>query len=298
MHTNYLTLLLACCTLSATAQVEFAPIGAVWHYNVDVDLNEDPPLLDYFVYESTGDTLVNNLMMRKVGPYLFYQNGDLVYYWAKDSLNLLYDFGAEVNDTLYLNLMSSCENDSIFTVPYRVVSVDQVMVNNVSLKRFRCESLFLFQNMDLFYYPFEYIERIGSISTIVDLSFLCFTITGGVSEWLRCYTENGEVWQTPRFEWYNQPDCEYRATNSVGQADPVVEFKVFPNPVSTELQLAFSTQWQPLTATIADVSGRVVRQISQPSNVLEVSDLTAGYYWLALSDARGYRAVRGFVRVD
>lgn len=66
--------------LSAKAQAEFAPIGARWFQNAGiVNIWNTHPLEDFYVIESEKDTLVDDLLHRKVGDHLFYQDGDISY---------------------------------------------------------------------------------------------------------------------------------------------------------------------------------------------------------------------------
>ena len=58
--------------LSAAAQAEFAPIGARWFQNVGINTDSYiHPLQDFYVIESEKDTLVDGLLHRKVGDFLF-----------------------------------------------------------------------------------------------------------------------------------------------------------------------------------------------------------------------------------
>jgi hypothetical protein len=296
MRTSYLLLFLLFIAFNATAQVEFAPIGAVWHYNIFVDVEEDPPLLDYFTIESTGDTTVNGFTMRKVGPYLMHQQGNKVYYWAQDSLNLIYDFSVQEGETIMLN-MRGCNLDSviIYKIAFTVDEVTTVVVNNESLKQFKGVAVYTFDNGAEFTVDYAYLEKIGSLAGMIESSVFCYAVLGATPEWLRCYTESGQVWQTPRFQFYGQPDCNYKATNSTRNPYQTAQFKIFPNPVNKQLQTG---DWTPQTARITDLTGRTVRTIRQPDVVLEVGDLPPGYYLLQLTDTDGRRGVQGFVRAD
>jgi len=127
-------LLLCCCSIFS--QQEWAPIGARWVQNIGIDFDSIPvpnPLLDYYVVECTGDSMVNGLNFRKVGDYLMHQNGGKIYYWYGDSLNLVYGFEVEVGDTVNLNLLSCL--GVVVTVPVKVDSVGAIVVSGQTLKR-------------------------------------------------------------------------------------------------------------------------------------------------------------------
>lgn len=91
--------------------VEWAPIGATWHY-----LHGGPELVtELILMESVKDTIILGMTVRKITQILFHDHdgatedlGDIfllqennkIYYFMQDSFHLLYDFDAKVGDTI------------------------------------------------------------------------------------------------------------------------------------------------------------------------------------------------------
>lgn len=99
------------------SQNEFAPIGAVWHFNRDFDLNTFQE--EYSIYKVVKDTTINGQVCRKIDGTLYLKdstitNGlalfvlernDSVFYFNNrfNDFKLLYSFKAKRGDTLMLS---------------------------------------------------------------------------------------------------------------------------------------------------------------------------------------------------
>ena len=94
-------------SFSVAAQ-NFAPIGAVWHY-------EKCGFADFVAYEtieSYADTVINGISCRQLketdynyqvtNTYYMYSRNDSVFFHKNGGFHLLYDFGAEAGDTVVL----------------------------------------------------------------------------------------------------------------------------------------------------------------------------------------------------
>jgi hypothetical protein len=70
-----------------------------------------------------------------------------------------------------------------------------------------------------------------------------------------------------------------------------------PNPATTQLTLTIPPPTQPITATITDVNGRLLRkeQLLNATNTLNIAELPAGLYFIAVQSAE-QRWVRRFVK--
>ena len=166
--------LLLVISFSLSSQIEFAPVGAKWIQNAGATNQGSPfyhPLADYFVIESTGDTLVNGTTYRKVGEHLLYQDAEKIYYLWNDTLRLLYDFGVQVGDTVTFELLG-CLSNWLAPAPHRFVVnyVGQITVDQQLLKRINCLSIEQHQLPD-----YEYIEKIGYTTRVVEDKAGCVT---------------------------------------------------------------------------------------------------------------------------
>ncbi len=188
--------LLCLFSLLAKAQVEFAPIGARWLQNEGIlNIWNTHPLQDFYVIESEKDTLVDGLMYRKVGDYLFYQDSTKIYYRWQDSLPLIYDYGVVAGDTVRFEMFESPLEDEVVENTFVVDKVEYVPTGADSLKRIECRLV----DGAIYLEPYVYLERIGSVRTLVENLTYTIPIIGAVEEWLRCYHDHEISYQTERF---------------------------------------------------------------------------------------------------
>jgi hypothetical protein len=69
--------------------------------------------------------------------------------------------------------------------------------------------------------------------------------------------------------------------------------KLYPNPVVDYLHLVTDIAIE--RVTIYDLTGRVVRQINQPANSIDLSDLSSGIYLLQATSAQG-QSMQKFIK--
>ena len=269
---------------SAAAQAEFAPIGARWFQNAAIEnIWDTHPLQDFYVIESEKDTLVDGLLHRKVGDYLFYQDGAKVYYRWQDSLRLIYDYGVAVGDTVRFEMLDG--PDEIYENTFVIEEAAYVSVGEDSIKRIECRLI----DGALYIQPYVYLERMGATRTLVEDLTYSILIPGAVEEWLRCYQDDEVSYQTERFLMTAEEGegCDYRMPNATGDLQAGVEVSVFPNPVSEgglHVQTDYAGRYM---ATLYNAYGQAVQvREGQGGMQLPVAHLPAGSYRLVL---RGWR---------
>ena len=289
-----LPLLLLCLScLSAKAQAEFAPIGARWFQNAAIEnIWDTHPLQDFYVIESEKDTLVDGLLHRKVGDYLFYQDGAKVYYRWQDSLRLVYDYSVAAGDTVRFELLYGyVQEEGLLPVQntYIVDTVSFVQAGAVSLKKVDCRLLegyecLSFPGSEAFSYT--YLERMGSVRGVLESIETCGPVVpGAVEEWLRCYQDDEVSYQTERFLMTAEEGegCDYRMPNATGDLQAGIEVSVFPNPVSEgvlHIQTDYAGRYM---ATLYNAYGQAVQVREGQGGVqLPVAHLPAGSYRLVL----------------
>jgi len=269
--------------LSAAAQAEFAPIGARWFQNASIDnISGTHPLQDFYVIESEKDTLVDGLLHRKVGDYLFYQDGDKVYYRWQDSLRLIYDYGVAVGDTVRFEMFEWPGEDDIFENTLVVDNISYVPAGMDSLKRIACR---IVEGQGALYTQYyTYLERMGSIRTLVeDLTYA--VPLNYVPQWLRCYQDGEISYQTERFLMTAEEGegCDYRMPNATGEVEDGIEASVFPNPVSEGVLHVQTDYAGRYIATLYNAYGQAVQvQAGLGDLRMPVGRLPAGLYRLVL----------------
>lgn len=288
MKKAFLPVFLLCSHL-AFAQQEWAPVGARWVQNIGIDFDSIPapnPLLDYYIVECTGDSMINNLNFRKVGDHLMHQNGGKIYYWYGDSLNLVYDFEVAVGDTIQLNLLSCVEGEGVATVPVRIDSVGEILVSGQSLKRVVATNLL--SGPDWFHPngTYIYIEKIGRPDRVIieDLA-TCAIINSYEPPWLRCYSDSEIDYKSERFLSFGDLDCEYQPPTGTQEVSRATR-SVYPNP-ATDL-VFIQTDESFLEARLYSLTGQLLSATTlRAEKQIDLSTLPQGLYWLQLRDRQG-----------
>ena len=310
-------LLLPLCTAlllslsSVDAQEEFAPIGARWFQNAFIEnIWGTHPMQDYYIIESEKDTLVDGLLHRKVGDYLFYQDGDKVYYRWQDSLRLVYDYSVAAGDTVRFELLYGYEQkEGLVPVvnTYIVDGVSFVQAGSASLKKVDCRLLEGYEchgpNLpDSVAFAYRYIERLGSVRGVLESINTCgVTVPGAVTEWLRCYEDEEVSYQTERFLATAEEGegCDYRTPTSTREAAPEIEWSVFPNPTSGALTVDIPAVGGQVHIEVLDINGRrVLPTLRTDDNRTEIDlgGLANGLYYVRVVGAT-FQSVQSFIKM-
>ncbi|MCB9295658.1 MAG: T9SS type A sorting domain-containing protein [Lewinellaceae bacterium] len=257
---------------------EWAPIGAVWHFQEDDWLSSE--YSSYVTITVVGDTLIHgkpcrimkksgrNCADRELEDYTYYEEG-VVYWYNKyvDQFTVLYDFNAQAGDQWEI-LMEDC------SAQVSVVSTDTEVINGEVLKVL---------NMS-FDGPLggKITERLGHQPYLfprIRLSGWCHIICDGrYSNGLRCYQDA----QLGLYETGLAENCE-TVISSIEKGIPQQELLVYPNPASDWIEVKFSP-FHPGELSIFDYKGNLVKQFSLNSagQAIDIFSLSPGYYFLRL----------------
>ena len=266
---------LFCISNLTYSQQEFAPIGAVWTINEEGFWTGNPSedLSELHTLKATGDTLINNLNMRKVGDWITYQDNFQVYLWHEDSLHLIFDFDVEAGDSIHINQFVY-NTSTLLPQSYLVDSVTTLMLNGIPLKRIYCGQS-------------SYAERIGDLSMVIDQTAETDFITPFIPSWLRCYSDNEIDYKTDKFLSYGDLDCDIilgpDATKNFNQAG----IKIFPNPTASQvyIELENLTTTKHLDIRLFDLFGKTLLQksveYSLPVNI-DMTPFSTSVYFLEI----------------
>jgi hypothetical protein len=277
----------------------FAPAGSEWHYTC-TSLCCPENHFNHIISEK--DTTVEGNSCRILRQY--YNNSSIasekyiikqeqgkVYYYYRNQFNLLFDFDAEVNDTVEIKFVykeyyidnNSFENikDSVLSVRYLV---EDITTNAQNLKTFTTKGI------DEFYYgdgihrpPYRYIytERIGLHS-----EFMPMYDNKGYPDviffrWLRCYSDAGFSFVSDQWATKSLP-CNYSiatGTNTPKDENSII----YPNPFSDNV-FVFSHNGGKIE--IIDISGKVVYSsgLSTGINKISTSHFLKGIYFIRIQD--------------
>lgn len=294
-----------------SAQAEWAPVGAKWHMNGVYSLDPgNHPLQEYFEVEVTGDTLIDTKVFSKIvyKPYRFglnrrfytRQEQDKIYYWATDTMALMYDFGVSVQDTAFLDIPIYANDStttpprtilSFLTLPFTILQVDSVWANGTYLKRILATQSYPYTSPDsIFYYDidqFEYVETIGSFRRGPIQDDLFFASIGGYSdEWVRCYESDAVSFRTPEFQLWGNLACDFVWIVSNDSWKPSPQFTVGPNPTPASIEVW--TDQPHMTLKLRDPLGRLMLSTPlSPEQHLTISLPTDGIYLLTCEHSTG-----------
>lgn len=253
--------------LLSSAQIEFAPPGAVWHYGyTDYAPFTGVLFAGYQEVRYDRDTLIAGKMgkvltMKRVGQIdgeiiastlperVIYQDSFKIYAWYEDRFYQIYDFGVEVGDTLTLSggnpYYDSCHYNFI------VDSIYYEDMNGKNLKNI------LLKSADGFPAPFWHInEKMGAlphylfeaeIGCIVDLT-RPFPF--------RCYEDD----DFPLYQWDTTACDYYENVSSIVDLEDF-NIRIFPNPIHNQFHV-HNESTNSYELTVFDTNGHLVHQLS------------------------------------
>ena len=276
--------------------------GAEWTYTYYEFWS---PFVDYNNQAITGDTIIENKPCkilskryrhcdaRREVEYIYQEDKKLYYYDHPIArFRMLYDFGAEVGDTIeieyWFGFDLNGEGDSIFYI--RIDSIDLIEYDSIELKRFHVSYDFLFQE-EVMFYESNYdqgviIENIGSTKNLFYLNDngIC---DGSYNSGIRCFNH-------PHLGLlqFGEINCDSTwLINGVNEnllLDGQVE--VYPNPAKDILLLESTQTVNDASIKIFSMDGKLALilqrdVIANQSIGMDVSQLQPSIYRLAMYDA-------------
>ncbi len=300
MNKLFLLIIFSLLMLAQSQAQNFAPVGAKWHYSIgNLDFNG----VKCAVLTVKEDTLINNITASVIEvklidnpgiekvishEYIARQNDSVMYYNPNyNKFFLLYNFSAKAGDTVDVHkelsrvtpgfLVPKLANDSI-TFSYRILSTDSVMINGTWKKK---QTIF---GVNDSYYSME-TYKTDSFRVIID-GLYSFTylfgraalITMETTEcMLRCY--NDSTYNFKYAKW-NKP-CDY-ANSYTGLSEKNIynQLAVYPNPITNEMHITIGNHDKPITFTMYNSVGQIVKTFSGGSGIYSVDELPTGVYFL------------------
>ena len=286
-----LTILLLRIHSISYAQTTWAPVGAVQHYEFRSGWGQ---YVSYVTIESTKDTIIQGIECRKLeqkGPgtqpdhwtsetFFTYESNDTVYLFDGTSFRVLYNFGAETNESWEaygpISKLSVCD-DSLTTV--LVDSTGFQTINGQELKYLRVntpEESWGFSFCNSLDETHDILQKIGSLEYLVpqkvcgiDLPTICY---------LRCY-EDSEI------GFYSTGianTCDYETGVGITEVGFDDQVKVYPNPMMSDLNIELTdiNRLGEYTLQIRNVQGSVVKLVKLNRNKenINIEDLNHGVY--------------------
>ena len=280
------------------AQVpEFAPIGAKWWYD---QIEKFPPYnIAYWRFEVIKDTVIDDLLLRKINKtfvhqagentnsfYLYSDSGELFIYNPEIQILFPYfNFNASVGDTI----QTSDEYDGVAT--NIVDSIVNIEIEGEMLKRYYLSII----GDPYYYFAIDgycgcFTERLGSDGYFFATFSAVDPPPGGPR---RCYEDD----LIGLYGADDLEDCEYISTGI--QEIISSKLNIYPNPAEDKLFVTYNMYSKPQIKLI-NLAGAeiIIPEITNNQNILEcdISNIPAGMYFISIISENGIYATEVFVK--
>lgn len=274
-----LTILISASAIHAQVNWE---VGMEWEYEVFGFVD---PGFDKTKFTLSKDTIVDgencfilesettSCTWRPLRDIVYQDEHSIYYYHRQDStFQLLYDFGAEVGDTIEVRLWQGHNNNADY-IYFLVDTIEMIEYSNQMLKKFTSK-VGVFDDGEYIFYDFYYdiIEGIGCTTN------LFYFFDNGYCDGL--YVENIICFNHPSLGGYvvNPKLCDL-STSINDQLLIKPEVVIFPNPSIDQIFIESDLFYSKMI--IFDVSGRQIFK-DEFSDEIDVSHYDAGIYFVKL----------------
>lgn len=308
----------------ATAQVEFAPVGARWtsDYHQSVSPFVFPQYWVPKFLDCTGIDTIQGYVCKKLEgdlacafvdtPVYIRQDGGKVYFYNSqtEDFHLLYNFDAVVGEIWTISGVPYFSNNFYDELEVTVVAIEEIVIGGNTLKKMSLD----------FYIPISpnnqpewsdiIIEKIGNLDQLFPRHGLCDAPYRG----LRCYQDSllqcavsDTIITLCIDSTIAEPNCHCQDTLLIEQTNGIREMqsaqiRVYPVPFSNELRILLpaSLATKPCRIRICDTAGRPL--LTQDSKgieevILTIEQLPGGIY-LVTVEAEGYRAIEKVLKIE
>lgn len=289
------TITLLCIALMpfcASAQLEFAPVGATWHYTNDYAMS---PAYGYMMVTCVEDSMANGQTYKileaketclRGGRQVVMQQGDSVLLFDKvlDTFQLLYDFGAQAGDAWTVKL--SDYGIDTFTFSWHL-SIDSTWTDTINGQPLRA------MRVDYGNYSSTVVEQLGDLQYLLNFQgsnvYLC---DADYPNGLRCYSDSALGY----YETGIVDSCTYVYTGVAESRS--ASFHVAPNPFVDHLQLSLAETAAGVQVLGLDGSLLYAAEANGQRHLhLELGHLPAAVYLVQLTSDGGERTAQRVVKL-
>lgn len=267
--------------LALNAQIEFAPLGAIWHYEWP---QIGGPVTSRFVkLEVTGTALIQGKLCKKITGntggcpdledevvYIYEENGKV--YRLLDSVFYLFmDFTAEAGESWEVITKAPAGNDTLIvhvdSVSYVTFNGLQLKVQYVSYPNFAIG----FPWGSIMEWGHTFTERLGNSQYIFPQIGVCDPLVIGI----RCYSDD-----TLDLNLVSYPCDTITVISGVNEPEDVRRYGLlFPNPADMTVALMPGIEADEIV--FQDIAGSTTLRHSPGSNrEMETGDLNPGVYFV------------------
>lgn len=303
---KYLLFSLLLLPLGLMAQKKYAPLNAVWGhgrpsidctgpnstYKVEKEITVDGK--DCSVIYCYTASNVNTTPIKEPDSLIVWENENKIYFLEGDDFYLMYDFTAEVGDTVsYFSpinkpFFSSTIYQSTETSPhqinFKITSIESIILNDIERKKFHCQ--FISTDGVSIGWMSSFIENIGSTGSLLTGDTYLIVDKGCTFGRLQCYNNgNIEYLDIPTSdEMYEFPHPNCDIPDSSSDIDNWHAISIFPNPVSNELFIESSTPV--LRVQVFNTNQQLMKTVDA-QNTIWLNDLAKGMYIIGVETREG-----------
>lgn len=266
--------------------VEWAPLGATWHYEVRYPFS---PVVNCLAMEVIKDTIIDGITARFIegklyqfekdtipatdvynqGNIILHQKGDSIYYYRENKFELLYDFSLEVGDTMDIVTPAPYDLNYVSDTMIQMVvdSVGEVVVGNDTLRK---QVFRMIRKFDSNYgFGGTHIEKIGNLYFLLPVDDLLCDVFCPLP--LRCYQDSSLFYK----QWEVDCDATYLMTSTQNNIS-LPEIHLYPNPVFSGSSQFYIEGPDRFTWRLRDIHGRTLYYSTRESSGKETAALPSG----------------------
>lgn len=290
------------------SQKKYAPLNATWNYEgheidcngnhlkftVEKEINiQDKDCSIIYSYKSSD---INPTFVKTTDSLIVWENQNQVFFLENSNFYLLYDFNAEIGDTItYFDptnngVFSSTMNHDPTNGPNEL----KTLITGIELKNIQSEQTKFFTTENVYINDTIcsvqniIIENIGSTSQGITGEY-CVFVASGCFGGLQCYkNEMIEYNTSAQFQTPN-PNCDIM--DYINEQEKELNFLIYPNPTSSHLNLVSDSAIKSIE--IINSLGEINSVIAE-NNVIELRDLNPGMYFLRIKTKTSIQIVEFF----
>ncbi len=286
----------------------FAPLGATWSYNPETWGPPwfSNPLFAYFLVER--DTTILGYQARAIGFYVNEENqlvridsltkyvstlGNKVFYKVGDEFVLLYDFGAQIGDTIHSKVEDfpyslgcvSGFSEGVIEFSYVVDSIGTTIIDGEELRMLYVHTLDNFPDPNWHFWE-PIVERLGYAGWggfWWGQGGGCILETG----YLRCYVDQDIMWRSNYFN--NGLPCDYTDVSEIPISS---QLNISPNPSKSFVCVPDDAR----NIAVFNFTGQRLK-VDIENSKLDVSRISSGIYLIICEINRKLRTST-FLKVE
>lgn len=281
--------------------------GSEWNFHFN-RITSFPQFIHLGVCKTEGDTLIENKSFsiiksnNNIIDYL-YEQEDIVYYFKEQQTLKLFDFSKLVNDSFLIDMsFNNNQKDTIIkNVLVKIKSIDFIksISTSDSLKSFKY--IILSDNVKnvigSYTTPFEVpnaitekiiLTNLAKYNTISLTQLFNPTVNLGMDSKpiLSCFkNENSNFSIKDSFLIKNNFPCDY--STGVYQTEYATGFNIFPNPVTTKLNIDLLNYAIKGSITIYNMTSTPIKKVELTNSEIDITELPKGFYFIEIFTNNG-----------